>query len=116
VLLRDLSVDSQLELVAQFAQRWANVTSLVLCSVCKKHTLLDEIDLEEVGERGIEGERYGSAILNSICVMKISVPKSTKVTKKPLLNQRCGELHIRIAPSGDQQVGRVFIRVTICKI
>jgi hypothetical protein len=48
--------------------------------------------------------------------MKMSVPKSTKVTMKPLLNQRRGELHIRIAPSGDQQVGRVFIRVTICKI
>ena len=48
--------------------------------------------------------------------MKISFPKSTKVTMKPLMNQRRGELHIKIAPGGDQQMGRVFIRVTICKI
>jgi hypothetical protein len=31
------------------------------------------------------------------------------------VNQRPGDLHIRIAPSGDQQVGRVFIRVTIVR-
>jgi hypothetical protein len=56
VLLRDLSVDSQLELVAQFAQRRANVAFVVLCSVCKRHTLLDEVDLEEVGKMRMEGK------------------------------------------------------------